>query len=249
MDYFYIAGENIKQYRPLWKAVWQFLGFLGGSNGKESAFNTADLCLIPGLGRSPREGNGNPLQYPCLENSMDRGAWEVTVHRTVKRQTRLSDFHFLFGSFWLNMQLSQLNNCTPGHLSQRNKDVCLPKSLYMFFFPLATQLVGSKFPRDRNWAFGKRNRVLTTGLPSDMKVKAAQLCPTLCNPKDYTVHGILQARTLESVAIPFSRGSSQSRCPALQADSLPAKPQGKGSPRILEWVAYLFSSRSSLPRN
>ena len=60
-----------------------------------------------------------------------------------------------------------------------------------------------------------------------MKVKVAQLCPTLCDPMDYTVHGILQARILEWIAFPSSRGSSQARSPALQADSLPAEPQGK----------------------
>ena len=49
-------------------------GFPGGSDGKESAFSAGDLGSVPGLGRSPGEGNGNPLQYSCLENSMDRGA-------------------------------------------------------------------------------------------------------------------------------------------------------------------------------
>ena len=52
------------------------MGFPGGSDGKESACNAGDLSSIPGLGRSPEEGNGNPLQYSCLENSMDRGAWQ-----------------------------------------------------------------------------------------------------------------------------------------------------------------------------
>ena len=64
-----------------------------------------------------------------------------------------------------------------------------------------------------------------------VKVKVAQPCLTLCHPVDYTVHGILQARILEWVAFPFSRGSSQPRdrprSPTLQADSLPAEPQGK----------------------
>jgi len=55
------------------------VGFPGGSDGKESACNTGDLGLIPGLGRSPGEGNGNPLQYSCLVSSMDRGAWWATV--------------------------------------------------------------------------------------------------------------------------------------------------------------------------
>ena len=56
------------------------LGFPGGSDGKESACNTGDLGLIPVSGRSPRVGNGNPLQYSCLENSMDKGAWQAIVH-------------------------------------------------------------------------------------------------------------------------------------------------------------------------
>ena len=50
-------------------------GFLGGSDGKMSAYNAGDLGSIPGSGRSAGEGNGNPLQYYCLENPMDRGAW------------------------------------------------------------------------------------------------------------------------------------------------------------------------------
>ena len=51
------------------------MGFSGGSDGKQSACDVEDLGLIPGLGRSPGEGNGNPLQYSCLENSMNRGDW------------------------------------------------------------------------------------------------------------------------------------------------------------------------------
>ena len=51
------------------------MGFSGGSEGKVSACKAGDLGLIPGLGRSPGEGNGNPLQYFCLENPMDGGAW------------------------------------------------------------------------------------------------------------------------------------------------------------------------------
>ena len=56
-----------------------YLGFPGGSEGKESACTEGDLGLISGLGRSPGEGNSNPLQYSCLENSMDREAWWATV--------------------------------------------------------------------------------------------------------------------------------------------------------------------------
>ena len=52
----------------------------GGAEVKESSCNVGDLALIPGSGRSPGEGNGNPLQYSCLENPMDRGAWWAAVH-------------------------------------------------------------------------------------------------------------------------------------------------------------------------
>ena len=70
------------------------LGFPDGSDGKESACNVGDLCLIRGLGRSPWEGNGYPLQYSGLENFMDRGTWQATVHGVAKSQTWLSNFHF-----------------------------------------------------------------------------------------------------------------------------------------------------------
>ena len=68
----------------------------GGSEVKASDSNAGDPGLIPGSGRSPGEGNGNPLQYSCLENLMDRGAWWATVHRVTKSWTRLSDFTFTF---------------------------------------------------------------------------------------------------------------------------------------------------------
>ena len=59
----------------------------GGSDGEESACNVGDPGLIPGLGRSPGEGNAYPLQYSCLENPMDRGAWQATVHGVAGSQT------------------------------------------------------------------------------------------------------------------------------------------------------------------
>ena len=70
------------------------LGFSCGSDSKESPCNAGDLGSIPGLGRSPEEGNGNPLQYFCLKNSMDRGVWLATVHGVMKKGTWLSDLHF-----------------------------------------------------------------------------------------------------------------------------------------------------------
>ena len=63
------------------------MGFLGGSEGKVSACNAGDLGSIPGSGRSPGEGNGNPFQYSCLENSMDGGGSKATVHGVAKIRT------------------------------------------------------------------------------------------------------------------------------------------------------------------
>ena len=75
-------------------------GFPGGSDGKESACNVGAPGLIPELGRCPEEGNGNLLQYSCLENSMHRAALQGTVHGVTKSQTWLRDFHFTHS--WLN---------------------------------------------------------------------------------------------------------------------------------------------------
>ena len=102
----------------------------GGSLVKNPPANTGNAGTIPGLERSPGEGNGNPLQYSGLENPVDRGAWRAAVHRVKKSRIQLSDLA-----------------CRQG---------------------------------------------LGEG-----KVKAAQSYLTLCDPMDYTVRGILQARTLE----------------------------------------------------
>ena len=82
-----------------------YTGFLGGSDCKESSCSVGDLGLIPALGRSPREGNGNPLQYPCLENSMDRGAWRGLQSMGSQRighdlATSFFYFHFLYVYSW-----------------------------------------------------------------------------------------------------------------------------------------------------
>ena len=76
----FIHSANIEHLLRVW-------GFSGGSDGKESACNVGDPGLIPGSGRSSGEGNGNPLQYSCLENPMDKGSWWVTVHGVTKSQT------------------------------------------------------------------------------------------------------------------------------------------------------------------
>jgi len=75
--------------------VLQAVGFPGSLDGKASAYNEGDPGSIPGSERSPGEGNGNPLQYSCLENPMDRGSWWATVHGVAKSRTRLSNFSLL----------------------------------------------------------------------------------------------------------------------------------------------------------
>ena len=72
------------------------LDFPHGSDDKASVYNPGDPGSIRGSGRSPGEGNGNPLQYSWLENPMDGGAWQATVHRVAKSRSRLSNFTFTF---------------------------------------------------------------------------------------------------------------------------------------------------------
>ena len=81
-------------------------GFSVGSDGKESACNAEDPDLIPGSGRSPGGGNGNPLQYPCLENSMDRAAWQATVHGLKK----VSDMTNILVTFTFTGNLSSVHS-------------------------------------------------------------------------------------------------------------------------------------------
>ena len=92
------AGFTVGSSPPLKRLKRNWLlthsDFPGGSDGKASAYNAGDPGSIPGLGRSPGEGNGTPLQYSCLENPMDTGAWLATVHGVTESRTRLSDFTF-----------------------------------------------------------------------------------------------------------------------------------------------------------
>ena len=91
-----VTLKSLLQYHSSKLSVLQCSVFfmahlLHGSDGKEFACNAGDLVSIPGLGRSPGEGNGYPLQYSCLKNSMNRGAWQATVHGVTKSQTLLCD--------------------------------------------------------------------------------------------------------------------------------------------------------------
>ena len=81
MVFYLIKADICKQ------VYFHLRGFPGGLDDKASVYNVGDLGSIPGLERSPGEGDGNPLQYYCLENLMDRGAWQATVHGVAKSQT------------------------------------------------------------------------------------------------------------------------------------------------------------------
>ena len=90
MYHFSRAASRVFSVSFLFSFIMMFLGFPGGSDGRESACKARDLSSIPGLGRSPGEGHSNPLQYSCLETPMDRGAWWAIVHEVTESSTWLS---------------------------------------------------------------------------------------------------------------------------------------------------------------
>ena len=148
-------------------------------NPPASAGDIRDAGSILGPGRSSGEGNGNPLQDSCLENSMDRGAWWATLHGVAKSQTQLSDWTELNWRFLISL------------------------------FRLLIYL--SSHQKKLEFAF-----IILSGFPLCMHAKSFQSCPALCNtmdcsPAGSSVHGIFQARILEWVAMPSSRGSSWAR--------------------------------------
>ena len=182
------------------------LGFPGGSEVKASACNAGDLGSIPGSGRSPGEENGNPLQYSCLENPMDGGAWWATVHGIAKSQTRLSDFTFTLGSiFWflkiifkpIHPPPCQVSNFFVGPWNLHESYVCCPCG-YENEQPGVQWLLKHCWrevkEREIQW-FGNRKKMLMPHNKSESD--SGSSCPTLCNPMEDTVHGVLQARILE----------------------------------------------------
>ena len=113
--------------------VCSLKGFPGGSDGKESACKAGDLGSVPGSGRSPGEAKGYPLQYSCLDNFMDKGAWQAIVHGVTKSQTQLSDFHFhlLLGK----KAMINLDSIL------KNRDITLPTKVHLakaMVFPVVT---------------------------------------------------------------------------------------------------------------
>ena len=100
---------------PFWSSSSSgYPGFPGGSDSKASACNVGDLGSIPGLGRSPGEGNDNPFQYSCLENPVDGGAWQATVHGVAKSRTPLSSFTFFLSLIQWIREVSKQGITIPG---------------------------------------------------------------------------------------------------------------------------------------
>ena len=144
------------------------------------------MGLILGLGRSPGEGNGNPLQYSCLKNSMKRGGWWATVCAWAKNQT------------WARCYITTVSTYVSilhGWITSHHQ--------FCGFNTAPTCNLGASHVDERSGYTHTHIRVYqsysTLGSPKD------------CSPLGSSVHGILQARILEWVTIPFSRGSSQPR--------------------------------------
>ena len=142
-------------------------GFPCSSVGKESVCNAGYPGSIPGSERYPGEGKGYPLQYSCLGNPMDRGAWPAIVRGVAKSRTQLTEWH----TIWIAHK-HMLNSLT-----------------FLLSLQSTTTTVIIMLP-----STATPSSPLST--PTIMKVKVAQLCQTLCNPMNCTVLGILQARIL-----------------------------------------------------
>jgi len=113
------SSSRIRPSHTDWAvAIPRGSGFHRGSDSKESACSARDLGSIPVLGRSPGEGNSSPLQYSCLENPMDRGAWLATVHEVAENWTQLSNLHFPKGSGSIPVSELKIPKC---HVAQPKK--------------------------------------------------------------------------------------------------------------------------------
>ena len=128
---------------------WSIVDFSSGSDDKESAYNARNSGLIPGLGRSPGRGNDKPLQYSCLENSVDRGAWRATVHGVAKSRTRLRDLHTHTHTHTQLIYNVVLLSGVQHSDSNIYLYLCIYLFLFIFFPPMLLLLLLSHFSRVR----------------------------------------------------------------------------------------------------
>ena len=195
----------------LWSLSPKTPDFPGGLKGKESACSAGDLGSIPGSGRSRGEGNSNPLQDSCLENPMDRRAWQA-IQPMGSQRVRHDGETFTFQKH----TIYQLITPPQQFLTTAHLFVLLYPHLWNKFnlnFHIHSKTESCLFLKP----YFPHHRVLVYRGEKKVKVPVTQSCPTqLCNPINCSlpgssVHGIHQARILEWVAIPFSRGCSGPR--------------------------------------
>ena len=129
---------SVSVYLMYWGASMLGACFPGGSDGKASACNVGDLGSISGLGRSPGEGNGNLLQYCCLENSMDGGIWWATVHGVTKSRTWLSNFTFYVGCIDIYNYYVFLLDWSLGHYAVSFLISCKNFKVYFVWYEIVT---------------------------------------------------------------------------------------------------------------
>ena len=221
--------------------VVSFMFFPGGSDGKESACNVGAPGSIPDLGRSPGGGSGYPLQYSCLENSMDREAWWAVVHELAEsdkteetEHTHGSTLSFQSSALTFFRQIPRSGIAGSYGITifsfYKESSYCFPLWLHQFTFsPKYTGLLFSPHPHQLTLVSVPREEspsAPTFRLTGCQTLRSAAfkvgfccccclltqcltLCdPMYCSPLSFSVHGILQARILEWVAISSSRGSS-----------------------------------------
>ena len=166
-----------------------------------SACNAGDLGSIPGSERSPGEGNGNPLQYSCLENPMDGGAWWATVHGVTKIRTRLRDFTFKWylGRWFMIYSKAGFTDLETSYFFvDLGMYIADENSSWYFWLPRPSDSPG------KNTGMGCHFLLQCMKVESEREV--AQSCPTPSNPMDCSlpgssVHGSFQARVVEWGAI------------------------------------------------
>ena len=149
--------------------------------GKASTCNTGDQRLIPGSGRSPGEGNSNPLQYSCLKNPMDGGAWEATVHRVAKSRTWLSDFTV---TFW---QCNVSCSCCIFPVPVLEPVISLG-NLCFFYWSIVFE---TKIWTLRVFFSSRPSQWIELGSTWMYQFSSvAQSCPTLCEPMNRSTPGL-----------------------------------------------------------
>ena len=152
------AVKILNGVKEIWVLMSFFSGLLWWLSGKDSAWNAGAPSLIPGLGRSPGEGNGNPLQDYCLGSPMDRGAWESIVHGITKSQTQLSN--------WAAAAAKSLQSCLT--LCANAEDTSL--------IPGPGRSLGTVKPRHHShWSPSAKSRAPQQEKPLLWKARAQQL--------------------------------------------------------------------------